>query len=437
MEKPYINRVSLFKMPNIIIPYKPRALQKILHKEIDRHRFSVLVLHRRAGKTVAMINHMLKDALTTTKPNSRYVFLSPTFKQGKLTAWDYIKNFAGKIPNTKFNESELRCDLPNGSRITILGAENDQAIRGISLDGCVFDETQSIKPTIFPEIIRPALADRKGWCVFIGTPKGQNYFYSLYEKAKESKDWFSCVYKASETKILDDEELKAAQDVMSKDLYEQEFECSFQAAITGSYYGTIIEDLTKEGRIGDVPYDDNLDVETWWDIGLNDSTSIWFVQRHKGEIRLIDYYENSGFGLDHYVDVLNNKPYSEDYSTHVAPHDIKVREIGNFGKSRLESALELGIAFEVAPKISVEDGIEAVRKNLINCWFDKSKCGTALEYLKAYQKRYDDKNQCFRNKPLHNFASHCADSFRTGIVGQGLAISNWKKEVPINTNYIV
>ena len=437
MEKPYINRVSLFKMPNIIIPYKPRELQKFLHKQIDKHRFSVLVLHRRAGKTVAMINHMLKDALTTTKPNSRYVFLSPTFKQGKLTAWDYIKNFAGKIPNTKFNESELRCDLPNGSRITILGAENDQAIRGISLDGCVFDETQSIKPTIFPEIIRPALADRKGWCVFIGTPKGQNYFYSLYEKAKESKDWFSCVYKASETKILDDEELKAAQDVMSKDLYEQEFECSFQAAITGSYYGTIIEDLTKEGRIGDVPYDDNLDVETWWDIGLNDSTSIWFVQRHKGEIRLIDYYENSGFGLDHYVDVLNNKPYSEDYSTHVAPHDIKVREIGNFGKSRLESALELGIAFEVAPKISVEDGIEAVRKNLINCWFDKSKCGTALEYLKAYQKRYDDKNQCFRNKPLHNFASHCADSFRTGIVGQGLAISNWKKEVPINTNYIV
>ena len=424
-------------MPNIIIPYKPRELQKFLHKQIDKHRFSVLVLHRRAGKTVAMINHMLKDALTTTKPNSRYVFLSPTFKQGKLTAWDYIKNFAGKIPNTKFNESELRCDLPNGSRITILGAENDQAIRGISLDGCVFDETQSIKPTIFPEIIRPALADRKGWCVFIGTPKGRNYFHSLYQKAQESKDWYSCIFKASETKILDEEELKAAQDVMSKDLYEQEFECSFQAAITGSYYGALIEDLAKEGRIGDVPYDDNLDVETWWDIGLNDSTSIWFVQRHKGEIRLIDYYENSGFGLDHYVDVLNNKPYSEDYSTHVAPHDIKVREIGNFGKSRLESALELGIAFEVAPKISVEDGIEAVRKNLINCWFDKNKCGTALEYLKAYQKRYDDKNQCFRNKPLHNFASHCADSFRTGIVGQGLAISNWKKEVPINTNYIV
>ena len=382
-----------------------------------------------------MINHMLRSALMNPLPNSRYAFLSPTFKQGKATAWDYIKTYAGKIPGTKFNESELRCDLPNGARITILGAENDQALRGIFLDGCVFDETQSIKPTIFPEIIRPALADRKGWCVFIGTPKGRNYFYELYEQAKENKDWYSCVFKASDTKILDDEELKAAQEVMSKDLYEQEFECSFQAAITGSYYGHIIESLAKEGRVGDVPYDDNLDVETWWDLGLNDSTSIWFAQRYKGEIRLIDYYENSGFGLDHYIDIIDQKGY--DYSKHIAPHDIKVRELGNMGKSRLESALELGIAFEVAPKVSIEDGIEAVRKELTNCWFDKNKCKTAIEYLKAYQKRWDDKNQCFRNKPLHNFASHCADSFRTGIVGQGVEISDWKKEVPINTNYII
>ena len=422
-------------MPNIVIPYKPRELQNFLHKKIDKHRFNVLVLHRRAGKTVMMINHMLRSALMNPLPNSRYAFLSPTFKQGKATAWDYIKTYAGKIPGTKFNESELRCDLPNGARITILGAENDQALRGIFLDGCVFDETQSIKPTIFPEIIRPALADRKGWCVFIGTPKGRNYFYELYEQARENKDWYVCKFKASDTKILDDEELKAAQEVMSKDLYEQEFECSFQAAITGSYYGHIIESLAKEGRVGDVPYDDNLDVETWWDLGLNDSTSIWFAQRYKGEIRLIDYYENSGFGLDHYIDIIDQKGY--DYSKHIAPHDIKVRELGNMGKSRLESALELGIAFEVAPKVSIEDGIEAVRKELTNCWFDKNKCKTAIEYLKAYQKRWDDKNQCFRNKPLHNFASHCADSFRTGIVGQGVEISDWKKEVPINTNYII
>ena len=422
-------------MPEIVIPYKPRKLQKFLHKNIDINRFSVCVLHRRAGKTVAMINHMIRAALTNPLPNSRYAFISPTFKQGKATAWDYIKQFASKIPNTKFNESELRCDLPNGSRISILGAENDSGIRGIFLDGCVFDETQDIKPTLFPEIIRPALADRKGWCVFIGTPKGRNYFYDLYNEAKEKKDWFACMFKASETGILDQEELDAAKSVMSEDLYQQEFECSFQAAITGSYYGALIEKLEAENRVEEVSYDESLDVETWWDLGLNDSTAIWFAQRYKGEIRLIDFYENAGEGLDHYAKVLDTKGY--EYSKHIAPHDIKVRELGNYGKSRLESALELGIAFEVAPKLSIEDGIEAVRKALPNCWFDKNKCSKGIEYLKAYQKKWDEKNQCFRNKPMHNYASHCADSFRTGIVGEGAEISNWKENIPVNTNYIV
>ena len=422
-------------MPNIVIPYKPRALQKILHGQIDKHRFSVIVLHRRAGKTVMAINHMLKAALTNKLLNPRYAFISPFRLQGKATAWDYIKQFAAKIPGTKFNESELRCDLANGARITILGAENDQAIRGISLDGCVFDETQSIKPTIFPEVIRPALADRKGWCIFIGTPKGRNNFYQLYQSAIKNPKWYACTYKASETQILDDEELQAAKDVMSKDLYEQEFECSFQAAITGSYYGTIIEDLVREKRMVSNLYDEDIDVETWWDLGMNDQTAIWFVQRYKKEIRLIDYYENTSHGLDHYADVLKNKGF--EYSTHIFPHDVKVRELGNYAKTRLEALLDLGIVGEVAPKLSIEDGIESVRRNLINCWFDKDKCGTGIEYLKAYQKKWDDKAQVFKSKPQHSYASHCADAFRTGIAGQGIELSNWKKGFEINTNYIV
>jgi len=422
-------------MPNIVIPYKPRALQKILHGQIDKHRFSVIVLHRRAGKTVMAINHMLRAALTNKYLNPRYAFISPYRLQGKATAWDYIKQFAGKIPGTKFNESELRCDLANGARITILGAENDQAIRGISLDGCVFDETQSIKPTIFPEVIRPALADRKGWCIFIGTPKGRNNFYQLYQSAIKNPKWYACTYKASETQILDDEELQAAKDVMSKDLYEQEFECSFQAAITGSYYGTIIEDLVREKRMVSNLYDEDIDVETWWDLGMNDQTAIWFVQRYKKEIRLIDYYENTSHGLDHYADVLKNKGF--EYSTHIFPHDVKVRELGNYAKTRLEALLDLGIVGEVAPKLSIEDGIESVRRNLVNCWFDKDKCATGIEYLKAYQKKWDDKAQVFKSKPQHSYASHCADAFRTGIAGQGIELSNWKKQVPVNTNYIV
>ena len=158
-------------------------------------------------------------------------------------------------------------------------------------------------------------------------------------------------------------------------------------------------------------------------------------QRYKGEIRLIDYYENAGMGLDHYAQILDQKGY--EYSKHIFPHDVKVRELGNYGKSRLESLLELGIVGEVAPKLSIEDGIEAVRKALPNCWFDKNKCQQGIEHLKAYQKKWDDKNQCFRNKPMHNFASHTADAFRTGIIGDGAEVSDWKEDIPVNTNYIV
>ena len=422
-------------MPEVIIPYQPRRLQKFLHKQIPINRFNVIVAHRRSGKTVMCINHLIRAALTNTQPNPRYAFISPTFKQGKSTAWDYIKNYSRNIPYIKFNESELRCDFPNGSRITILGAENDQALRGIFLDGCVFDETQNISPALFPEVIRPALADRKGWCVFIGTPKGQNYFYQLHKQALEEKDWYTNIFKASETKILDQEELEAAQTVMSKDLYDQEFECSFQAAITGSYYGKIIDGLEKGGKVSEVPYDDNLGVETWWDLGLKDSTAIWFVQKHRDELRVIDYYENSGEGLDFYADILDSKPYK--YDRHIAPHDIKVRELGAFGKSRLESALELGISFDVAPKLSIEDGIEIVRKSLATCIFDKNKCYKGVEALKAYQKKWDEKNQCFKNRPTHNYASHPSDAFRTGCTFIGGKVTDWKKPVKVDTAYII
>ena len=422
-------------MTEIVIPYTPRKLQKFLHKEMLKHRFNVIVAHRRSGKTVMCINHMIRDALTNPKPNPRYAFISPTFKQGKATAWDYIKTFGKNIPFVKFNESELRCDFPNGARITILGAENDQGLRGIFLDGCVMDETQSLSPTIFPEIIRPALADRKGWCIFIGTPKGQNYFYKLHKEAQTQKDWWTSVFKASDTKILDQDELDSAKQMMSEDLYDQEFECSFQAAITGSYYGAIIDDLQKNNKITDVPYDESLDCETWWDLGLKDSTAIWFVQKHGNDIRIIDYEESSGEGLDFYADLLDSKPYK--YDRHIAPHDIKVRELGAFGKSRLESALELGISFDIAPKLSIEDGIEAVRKNLPKCYFDKEKTHQGVEALKAYQKKWDDKNQCFKNRPIHNFASHPADAFRYGCTFVGGKMTDWNEEVYVNTNYIV
>ena len=399
------------------------------------NRFNVIIVHRRGGKTVFAINHLIKAALTNKKPYPRYAFLSPYRLQGKSTAWDYMKQFSAAIPGTKFNESELRVDFSvNNSRIQIIGAENSSAIRGQYFDGVIVDETQNIAPDMFDTILRPCLSDRKGFAIFIGTPMGRNWFFDLHQRAKETKDWFTCQFKASETKIIPQEELDAAKATMSVDAYEQEFECSFQAGVSGSYYGSIMEDLEKKNKVRDFEIDLNLEVETWWDLGMNDSTVITFAQRRDNEIRIIDCYENSSEGLEHYANVLDEKPYT--YSKHIAPHDIRVREIGT-NKSRWETAKELGIEFEVAPKLSIEDGIEQSRRLLPKCYFHKSNCKMLVEALKSYCKRWDSKNNCFRNRPVHNWASHFCDSFRYGAVVEPIERSDWKKPISVNTNYIV
>ena len=197
-------------MKQIVIPYKPREIQNFLHDKCDKNRFNVVIVHRRGGKTVFAINHLIKAALTNTKPYPRYAFISPYRLQGKSTAWDYLKQFSAAIPGTKFNESELRVDFSvNNSRIQIIGGENSAAIRGQYFDGIVCDETQNLSPDLFDTILRPALSDRMGFAIFIGTPMGRNWFFELHERAKHQKDWFTKVFKASETKIIAQEELDA------------------------------------------------------------------------------------------------------------------------------------------------------------------------------------------------------------------------------------
>jgi phage terminase large subunit len=422
-------------MKEIVIPYSPRKIQNFLHQKCQKHRFNVIIVHRRGGKTVFAINHLIKSALINKRPYPRYAFISPYRLQGKSTAWDYLKQFSAAIPGVKFNESELRVDFDiNNSRIQIIGAENSNAIRGQYFDGIIVDETQNIAPDLFDTILRPCLSDRNGFAIFIGTPKGRNYFYQLHQLAKQTEDWFTCVFKASETDIIDKKELQAARAIMSEEAYAQEMECSFQAGISGSYYGSIMENLEKNGRFKNFEIDDSAETETWWDLGMNDSTIITFVQRSKNEIKVIDCYENSGEGLEHYLNIIDSKPYT--YSKHIAPHDIRVRELGT-NKSRWESAKELGLEFDIAPKLSVEDGIEQVRQLLPKCWFHRQNCNKLIEALKSYCKRWDEKNNCFRNRPLHNWASHFADSFRYGSIVEPIERSDWKKPISVDTNYIV
>ena len=400
---------------NIKIPYTPRKHQSYLHQQINRYRWSVLVCHRRFGKTVCMINHLIRSALMSKLKNPRFAYIAPTFKQAKSIAWDYMKQFTAKIPNTKFNETELRVDLPNGSRITLLGAENSDGLRGIYLDGCVIDEYANIDGKLFAEIIRPALSDRKGYCVFIGTPAGMNNnFYDLYQHANGAEDWFNYKAKASDTKIVDPEELEKAKEVMGEKKYLQEFECDWIANIEGAIYGEEIAKIEDKNQIARVPYDPTLPVSTAWDLGVADHSSIIFFQQKGTGIQIIDYHEERGHGLPHYIQMLNEKPYV--YKDHYAPHDIDVQEFGN-GKTRREIAYQLGVRFKVVPKLPVEEGIHAVTMLLPRCWIDVDHCKNLIDALRHYHRKYIDKNRMFRSKPVHDWSSHACDAMRYLAVG--------------------
>ena len=400
---------------NIKIPYTPRKHQSYLHQQINRYRWSVLVCHRRFGKTVCMINHLIRSALMSKLKNPRFAYIAPTFKQAKSIAWDYMKQFTAKIPNTKFNETELRVDLPNGSRITLLGAENSDGLRGIYLDGCVIDEYANIDGKLFSEIIRPALSDRKGYCVFIGTPAGMNNnFYDLYQHANGAEDWFNYKAKASDTKIVDPEELEKAKEVMGEKKYLQEFECDWIANIEGAIYGEEIAKIEDKNQIARVPYDPTLPVSTAWDLGVADHSSIIFFQQKGTSVQIIDYHEERGHGLPHYIQMLEEKPYI--YKDHFAPHDIDVQEFGN-GKTRREIAYQLGIRFKVVPKLPVEEGIHAVTMLLPRCWIDTDHCKNLIDALRHYHRKYIDKNRMFRSKPVHDWSSHACDAMRYLAVG--------------------
>lgn len=399
---------------HIEIPYEPRELQRKLHDEMSAKRWGVVVCHRRFGKTVWAINHILRAALMCEKNNPRLAYMAPTYRQAKNVAWDYIKEYAGKIPGVRFHETELRCDLPTGARISLLGAENPDSLRGIYLDGCVMDEVADMPENVFPEVLRPALSDRKGFCIFLGTPKGHNAFYEKYEEAVANDDWLAAVYKASETGILDQEELDAAKVMMSSDQYAQEFECSWNANVPGAIYGKELEEAQADGRVTNVPYNPASRVDTFWDLGIGDSTSIWFTQNVGRAVHVIDYYEARGEGLPHYCKVLSSKNYL--YGEHNAPHDIEVRELGT-GKSRREIAWDLGLNFRVVPKLPIEDGIHAAQMLIPRLYFDREKCKHGLECLRQYHRAYNERTRSFRATPVHDFSSHAADAFRYLAVG--------------------
>lgn len=389
--------------------YRPRVGQAAIHLQLKNHRFGAAVCHRRFGKTVLAINHLIDAAIRSDRVRPRFAYLAPTYRQAKAIAWDYLKHYTQEIPGRRVNESELWVTLPNEAQIRLYGADNPDSLRGIYLDGVVPDEYGLMPSKTFSEVIRPALADRQGWAFFIGTPNGKNQFYEVCQQARIDEGWFFAEHKASESKVIPEEELELARKSMTKDEYDQEFECSFEASVKGAVFMEEIRRARDDKRIFKFPYEREIMVDTYWDLGVGDATAIWFAQQFGTEIRLLDYYQNTGMGLDHYVSVLRQKPYS--YRKHVAPHDIEVREFGS-GKTRWEMAEALGIYFEIAPKLSLEDGINASRQVFSRCYFNEEKASQGLECLMNYRWEFNTRIDEFKAVPVHDWASHGADAFR-------------------------
>jgi hypothetical protein len=415
----------------IIIPYKPREPQLQIHQAMEKDRFVVAVAHRRMGKTVAALNELIRSAMNNEQQNPRYAYIAPTYSQAKRVAWDYLTYFARPL-DAKANIAELRVDFFD-RRIQLYGSDNPDSLRGQYFDGVVLDEIGDQNPKIWNEIIRPALADRKGWCLFIGTPKGNNHFKELFDRAGQEEGWSALQFKASETKLLDEKELWAAKKEMGDDKYNQEFECSFNAAVEGSYYGKLLNDLEEKGRMCPIDRDDLCRTYVAWDLGMGDSTAMWVAQVTGQEIRIMDYVENHGQGLDWYVGWLKDNKWHQ--AEQLLPHDVEVRELGT-GKSRLEVLREAGLDVRVLPRLSVEDGIQAVRRMIPKCWFNMPQVKQGLDCLRNYRREYDEKRNVFYDKPMHDWASHGSDAFRYLALGMEQE-STWSQPITVKTSWIV
>jgi len=374
-------------------------------------RWACLVAHRRAGKTVAAVNDMIRAAAMYQGQYGLFGYVAPYRSQAKSVAWQYFKDGAQPLIQA-VNEQELTITLINGSQIRLFGADNADSLRGLGFSGIYLDEYGDFKPSVFGNVIRPALSDKQGWCVFGGTPKGKNQFWEIYDTAQRlPQEWFLLRLPASSSGLLPATELAAAKAQLAEDQYLQEYECSFEAAILGAFYGKEMREAADQGRITNVPYDPNLPTYTAWDLGYRDDTAIWFYQVARGELRVIDFYAVSGENIHSIAEVVTNKPYR--YAKHYLPHDARAKSLQT-GKSIIEQlAAQLDIAkLAVVPDIGVQSGIQAVRMMLPRVWFDASKCSDGIEALRQYQREYDEDKKAYRQSPRHDWTSHPSDAFR-------------------------
>lgn len=401
-------------MTEIKLSYSPRKWQLGVHQSLKR--FSVIVAHRGSGKDFLAMNELIKRAVTGPK-NAEYCYLLPLQTQARKTVWDKIKRFAQPIPDTSFDNQNLVIRFLNNSKILLAGANDPDSLRGLHLHGLVLNEYDDMPIDLFDVVCRPMLTNNNGTCMIIGTPKGKRGLYRMYMRSQEPdrEDWYGILLPWYKTDALPQAEIDEIRKSISPEAFAQELECSFESANVGAYYGKQIVDLREDHRIAhfDPPlYRPDLEVHTAWDLGIRDMTSVWWFQLVGNDIHFIDHESHANLGLKEWALILGNKPFAKNYGTHIAPHDIKVRELGT-GVSRLESAEQLGIRFEQCPKQDIMDGIELVRRTLPKCRFDLARCSEGVDALAAYRAKIDKDNSPLA--PLHDWSSHTADAMRYAI----------------------
>ena len=405
----------------IELDYKPREVFLDFHNR--EQRWAVIVAHRRCGKTVACINDIIYKALTEGKEEGRYAYLAPYYAQAKSIAFDYLMKFSEPV-RVNHNVSELWVELINGARIRLFGADNADSLRGLYLDGVVLDEYADMKPSIWGAVLRPLLSDRKGWAVFIGTPKGHNQFWDIYNNATKDGSWYVKTLRASQTGLIPQEELDDAKKMQTQDQYLAEWECDFESAIIGAFYGKEMRSITDLDHITPIEYDPLFPLESAWDLGYSDDTTIWTFQVVHGEVRFLDYQTSNGNSIPYYTGYIaqKEKEYNCKYDTHWLPHDARAKTLASGGKSIIEQlSLKIPLkSMKIVPNLSLQDGIQATRMMLLRSWFDP-KCEEGIECLRQYQREYDEDKKIFRDKPRHDWASHGADAFRMAAVA-------WKEQ---------
>ncbi|HIG58834.1 MAG TPA: hypothetical protein EYQ21_05515 [Flavobacteriales bacterium] len=418
----------------IPLNWSPRPYQHNLWDYLQKGgKRAVAVWHRRAGKDNTSLNWTVTAAIQ--RPGL-YWHLLPTYQQGRKIVWDGMtkdgRTFLDYWPRQLIkgvNNTEMKIELQNNSMWQVVGSDSVDRLVGSNPVGVVLSEYSLQDPKAW-DFIRPILAENGGWAVFIYTPRGRNHGYDLYKMANANRDWFAEVLDVKTTGAITQEAIEDERKAgMPEQMIQQEFYCSFDASLVGAYYATQMDALHKENRIMNVPWDPNIPVETWWDLGMHDAMSIGFVQHVGSEIRAIDYEEHIGLGINDMAAMLREKPYT--YDRHLAPWDINIRELST-GVSRLESALRYGLRFQAGKQLPVQDGINAVRQMIPKMIFDANKCDRWIEALKQYTKLWDSKRNCFGTKPIHDWTSHPADMTRTGAVGLG-----FKKKGSILLDHVV